>query len=139
MDKPHKKLDARREAFDLTIVIYHATDDFLKELRFALTDQIHPAALSIASNIAEGTARQTRKEFAHYLDITQASLSGLDTQHQVAKRLKVLRDNQRCTLDAQLNHLVKLLSRLIRYLKSGKSQQKSPYPSPLTVKPCAVQ
>jgi four helix bundle protein len=132
MNKLHKKLDAWREAANLTLDIYQATDDFPKEHRFALTDQIHRAALSIASNIAEGTARQTKKEFANYLHIAQASLSELDTHLEVAKRLKLLEDGQWARFDAQMNHIDKLISGLIRHLKSGKSQRTAPHPLPPT-------
>lgn len=132
MEKPHKKLEAWRESIDLTIDIYQATDDFPKEHRFALTDQIHRAALSVASNIAEGAARQTRKEFANFLHIAQASLSELDTQLEIAKKLKFLSGEQWGKLDAQMNHIDKLLSGLIRYLRSGKSQRTPLHPSPLT-------
>jgi four helix bundle protein len=128
MEKPHKKLDAWREAVELTLSIYHATDNFPREHRFALTDQIHRAALSVASNIAEGATRQTRKEFANYLHIAQASLSELDTQLEIARKLKFLSIEQWAKLDAQMNHIDKLLSGLIRYLKSGKSQRTPPSP-----------
>ena len=132
MEKPHKKLDAWREAVELTLSIYHATDNFPREHRFTLTDQIHRAALSVASNIAEGAARQTKKEFANYLHIAQASLSELDTQLEIAKKLKFLSGEQWFKLDVQMNHIDKLLSGLIRYLKSGKTQRIPPHPSPLT-------
>jgi four helix bundle protein len=132
MEKPHKKLDAWREAVELTLSIYHVTDSFPKEHRFALTDQIHRATLSVASNIAEGAARQTKKEFANFPHIAQASLSELDTQLEIAKKIKFLSDEQWSTLDVQMNHIDKLLSGLLRYLKSGKSQRIPPYPSPLT-------
>jgi four helix bundle protein len=132
MEKPHKKLDAWREAVELTLSIYHATDNFPREHRFALTDQIHRAALSVASNIAEGAVRQTKKEFAYYLHIAQASLSELDTQLEIAKKLTFLSGEQWCKLDAQMNHIDKLLSGLIKYLKSGKPQRTPPHPSPLT-------
>ena len=132
MEKPHKRLDAWREAVELTISVYHATDNFPKEHRFALTEQIHRAALSVASNIAEGAARQTKKEFANYLHIAQGSLSELDTQLEIAKRLKFLSNEQWRTLDQQMHHIDKLLSGLIKYSKSGKPQRTPPYPSPLT-------
>jgi len=79
MEKPHKKLDAWRESIDLTLAVYHTTDNFPKEHLFNLSNQIRRAALSVASNIAEGAARQTKKEFANFLHIAQASLSELDT------------------------------------------------------------
>jgi four helix bundle protein len=136
MEKPHKKLVAWREAIDLTIAICHTTDNFPKEHLFNLSSQTRRAALSVASNIAEGAARQTKKEFTNFLHIEQASLSELDTQLEVAKRLKLLGDDQCRDLDRQLNHIDKLISGLIKYLKSGKlptntSSPFTPYPSPL--------
>ncbi|MDZ4733261.1 MAG: four helix bundle protein [Nitrospirota bacterium] len=135
MEKLHKNLDAWRDAVELTPSIYYATDNFPRKHRFALTDQIHRAALNVASNIAEGAARQTKKEFANYLHIAQASLSELDTQHEIVKKLKFLSGELWCKLDAQMNHIDKLLSGLIKYLKSGKSQRTHPHPSPFTPYP----
>ena len=136
MEKPHKKLVAWQKAIDLTIALYHTTDNFPKEHRFNLSSQIRRAALSVASNIAEGAARQTKKEFTNFLHIAQASLSELDTQLEVAKRLTLLDDAQYHDLDRQLNHIDKLISGLLKYLKSGKlptntSSPFTPYPSPL--------
>jgi four helix bundle protein len=132
MEKSHKKLDAWRGTVELTLSIYHATGNFPREHRFALTDQIHRAALSVASNIAEGAARHTKKEFANYLHIAQASLSELDTQLEIAKKLTFLSGEQWCKLDAQMNHIDKPLSGLLKYLKSGKPQRTPPHPSPLS-------
>ena len=132
MEKPHKKLDAWRKAVNLAIDIFQITNDFPKKHRFALNDQIRRAVLSIGSNIAEGAARQTKKEFANYLHIAQASLSELDTQLEIAKRLKLLNEDQWVRLDEQMNHIDKLLSGLIRYLKFGKSSSTTPHPSPFT-------
>jgi hypothetical protein len=73
-----------------------------------------------------------REAFANYLHIAQASLSELDTQLEIAKKLKFVSGEQWSKLDAQMNHIDKLLSGLIRYLKSGKTQNTSPHPSPLT-------
>lgn len=69
MEKPHKRLDAWNAAINLVLTIYRITDGFPKEERFSLTDQMRRAALSIPSNIAEGAARQTKKEFINYLHI----------------------------------------------------------------------
>lgn len=132
MEKPHKKLDAWKEAIALTVSIYRVTDSFPKEHRFSLTDQIHRAAISIASNIAEGAARQTKKEFANFLHIAQASLSELDTQLEIAKQLTLLPETQWKTLDQQMNRIDKLLSGLIKYLRSENTKSSSPSPSPLT-------
>ncbi|MDH5668810.1 MAG: four helix bundle protein [Nitrospira sp.] len=132
MEKPHKKLEAWRKAMDLTVAVYHATDDFPKDHLFQLSQQLRRAALSVASNIAEGAARQTKKEFANFLHMAQGSLSELDTQLEVATRLRLLRENQWSTLNAQMNHVDKILSGLIRHVKPGKSSKNTPDPSPLT-------
>ena len=133
MDKPHKKLEAWRQSVRLTIAIYQATDTFPKEHRYALTDQVRRAALSVASNIAEGAARQTKKEFANYLHIAQASLSELDTQLEIAKQLGLLAEYCSCDLDTKMNHIDKLLSGLIKYVRNGRRSPITPHSSPLTL------
>jgi four helix bundle protein len=56
---------------ELVIQVYEVTGRFPKDERFSLTDQIRRAAISVPSNIAEGAARQTKKEFANYLHMAQ--------------------------------------------------------------------
>jgi four helix bundle protein len=73
MEKPHKRLNAWNAALDLVFAVYQATSRFPKDERFCLTDQMRRAAISIPSNIAEGAARQTRKEFINYLHIARGS------------------------------------------------------------------
>ena len=80
MEKPHKKLDAWKLSMDLVIDVYQRTERFPGQERYSLIDQIRRATISIPSNIAEGAARQTKKEFTNYLHIAQGSLSELDTQ-----------------------------------------------------------
>ena len=99
MEKPHKKLDAWKLSMDLVTDIYRITDNFPREEQYILTGQIRSAAISIPSNIAEGAARQTRKEFLNYLHITQGSLSELDTQLELARRLGYLDEKTWRNLD----------------------------------------
>jgi four helix bundle protein len=74
MEKPHKKLEVWKKAIDLVIEVYSFTDRFPKEERYSLTDQIRRAAISIPSNIAEGAAYQTKKEFhPHPFPLTEYS------------------------------------------------------------------
>ena len=65
---------------DLVIDVYQTTDRFPSQEKYGLTDQIRRATISIPGNIAEGAARQTKKEFTNYLHMAQGSLSELDTQ-----------------------------------------------------------
>ncbi len=132
--KPHKKLNVWKAAMDLALMIYQVTDKFPKEERFALTGQTRRAAVSIPSNIAEGVARQTKKEFVKFLHIAQGSLSELDTQLELARQLDHLTKEYWSKLDAQFEQIDKMLSGLIRYLKNTKSQVRalSPHSSRLT-------
>ena len=125
MDKPHKKLDVWNAGVDLVLVIYQATRRFPKEERFTLTGQLRRAALSLPSNIAEGAARQTGKEFIQYLHVARASLSELDTQVEIAKRLGYLEDKPWTSLDVQMERIDTMLSGLIRHLKTAGHQKQA--------------
>ena len=115
MDKPHKKLDLWNTAMELAVDIYSATENFPKDERYSLTDQIRRAAVSVPSNVAEGAGRQTRKEFANYLHMTQGSLSELDTQLELARRLGYLGHDNWMIFDQQVERIDKMLSGLIRH------------------------
>ena len=84
MEKPHRRLDAWNSSVDLVMAIYQVTERLPKEERCALISQLRRAATSVPSNIAEGAARQTKKEFANYIHIAQGSLSELDTHLEIA-------------------------------------------------------
>ncbi len=115
MEKPHKKLDAWKLSMELVVDAYRITERFPREERYNLTNQIRRAAVSIPCNIAEGAARQTRKEFANYLHMAQGSLSELDTLFELAERLRYLGPNDWKALDGQMERIDKMLSGLIRH------------------------
>jgi four helix bundle protein len=115
MNKPHKKLDVWAAAVDLAHLIYKTTDRFPVREQFGLTSQARRAAVSIPSNIAEGAARHTKREFVQFLHIAKGSLSELDTQLELARRLEYLGQMEWEMLDAQLERVDKMLSGLIRH------------------------
>ena len=86
--KSFRDLRVWQLAMELVELIYTTTRDFPKEELYGLTSQIRRAAVSIPSNIAEGHTREHTKEFLHHLSIAQASLAELDTQLEIAVRLK---------------------------------------------------
>jgi four helix bundle protein len=106
---------------DLVTEVYKLTDKFPKEEKFSLVDQIRRAAISIPSNIAEGAARNTKKEFINFLHIAQGSLSELDTQVDLAKRLKYIEEKTWKDIDTMMEKIDKMLSGLIRSQKSPHS------------------
>ena len=118
MNKPHKKLNVWSEAVDLAQQIYRVTERFPSNEQFGLTSQIRRAAVSIPSNIAEGAARQTKKEFLNFLHIAKGSLSELDTQLEIARRLEYLDQARWETLDERLEGIDRMLSGLVRSLRS---------------------
>lgn len=116
MEKPHKKLDAWKLSMDLVIDVYQTTDRFPRQERYSLTDQIRRATISIPSNIAEGAARQTKKEFTNYLHMAQGSLSELDTQLELARRLGYLDKETWRILDQRMERIDKIITGLIHHL-----------------------
>lgn len=114
MDKPHKKLLAWQVAMDAVLLVYRASKRFPPEEHYGLREQVRRAVVSIVSNVAEGAARQTKREFAQYLHMAQASLSEVDAQMEIARRLGYLDEADRQALDGTLERLDKLLSGLIR-------------------------
>src|SRR5262245_27612647 len=116
MEKPHKKLDAWKLSMDLVIDVYRETEKFPSREKYGLSDQIRRATVSIPSNIAEGAARQTPKEFANYLHIAQGSLSEMDTQLELARRLGYMDEMAQRSLDTRMDRIDKTITGLIRHL-----------------------
>jgi len=76
--------------------------------------------VSIPSNVAEGAARNTHKEFINFLHIAQGSLAGLDTQLEIALRLKLTNKESWTNMDAKLLEEDKMLTGLIHSIKDKK-------------------
>jgi four helix bundle protein len=75
------------------------------------------AAVSIPSNIAEGAARQTKKEFINFLHIAQGSVSELDTQLIITKRLDFISDKTCAEMADKIETISKMITGLIKRLK----------------------
>jgi len=114
--KTHKDLDVWRRSLDLVDVVYKATKEFPREELYGLTNQLRRAAVSVPSNIAEGAARGSKKEFIQFLHIALGSLSEVETQLIIALRLRYL-DNLD-SIEEQIQTLRKLILGLIRYLRA---------------------
>ena len=83
----YKKLIVWQKAMELVRSVYRLSKGFPTDERYALTDQLRRAAISIPSNIAEGCGRTSRKDYAHFLSIARGSLYETMTQLQIAQDL----------------------------------------------------
>jgi four helix bundle protein len=111
----HKDLEVWKESRKLVTDIYALTSKFPKEEIYSLTSQIRRAAISIPSNIAEGAARDSNKEYIHFLFIALGSVSELDTQLIIANDLKFINEEELKKISLMLSSIGKMLSGLIRY------------------------
>ena len=95
MARPHENLDAWKQAMRLVKGVYLITRTFPRDETYGLSSQMRRAAVSIASNLAEGAGRSKRKEFARFIRIAMGSLSELETQMLIASELLYLpRENE---------------------------------------------
>ena len=88
--KPHRNLLAWKKAMDLAVAIYDLTRRFPKEEMYGLISQLRRAAISVASNIAEGAAGRTTQQFYNFLSTAIGSLNEIDTQLELSLRLGYL-------------------------------------------------
>jgi len=86
----HKDLDVWKDAIDLVTEIYRLTANYPESERFGLISQMRRAAVSVPSNIAEGAARGSNKEYIYFLNISLGSLSELETQLIISQNLEYL-------------------------------------------------
>ncbi len=118
--KTHKDLNVWQESIVFVTLVYEKTKSFPKDELFALTSQIRRSAISIPSNIAEGAARESNKEFLRFLFIAQGSISELDTQLLLANNLNFLSREDYLLTSEKFVMIRKMLAGLIKFRK-GKS------------------
>jgi len=113
MAQHFKDLIAWQKAMDLVNAVYDATETFPKKEVYSLTDQIRRAAVSIPSNVAEGQAHYSNREFLHYLRHSRGSLAELETQIMIAQRRNYLPQAQAAELLKRADEVGRILSGLI--------------------------
>ncbi len=119
--KTHKDLDVWKEAIMLVKKTYELTSVFPKEEMYGLTSQIRRAAVSIPSNIAEGAARNSTKEFIQFLYIALGSCAELDTQLIIAKELGYIKETQSLLFE-DLEKIKSKILGLIRYFRNKNAK-----------------
>ena len=121
--KTHKDLDVWKKSIDFVTQLYNVTTAFPKEEIYGLTNQLRRAAVSIPSNIAEGAARKSNKEFIQFLHIALGSSAELETQLIISNNLKFMNDETFHEIDKKRNEIGKMLFGLIRYRKNIISEK----------------
>ncbi len=94
----YRELIVWQKAMSLVEALYRATDHFPSKEIYGLTGQLRRAAVSIPSNIAEGQARNTTRDFLHFLAVARGSLIEVETQITITERLGYLGKELQTTL-----------------------------------------
>jgi len=122
--RDHRDLDVWNRAMDLVVEVYKITNDFPRSETFGLSAQMRRAAISVASNIAEGAARRTTKDFVHFVHVARGSLVELQTQITIATRLGMqVESADVVTMATQVGQQLNGLLRALRRKLSDNKQQ----------------
>jgi four helix bundle protein len=106
------------KAHQLALSIYKVSAGFPQREIYALTSQLRRAAISVASNIAEGCGRYSEAEFAHFLQIAMGSASELQYELLLARDLSFLSESEFQPLDNDVVEVKKMLVALIQKLNA---------------------
>jgi len=109
----YKDLVVWRKAMDLVTAVYKETEKYPQSEQYGLTSQTRRSAVSIPSNIAEGSKRGSKKDFRHFLIIAIGSGAELETQIEIAKRLPFGKKLDYRVVDSLLMEVMKMLSAMI--------------------------
>jgi four helix bundle protein len=118
--RDHRNLRAFQLADELALLVYRETAGFPKEEMFGLTSQVRRAAVSVASNIAEGCGRSSDVDFLRFLDMANGSLRELQYQISLAQRLRYLPSQSTiANEDSVLFETGRVLHGLIRSMRAN--------------------
>lgn len=118
--RDYRKLKAFELADELALLVYRETVGFPREEVYGLTSQIRRAAVSIPSNIVEGCARNTEKDYIHFLNTAYGSAKEVEYQASIARRLGYLETNK---LEEDAAEVARVLNALINALRNGGGEQ----------------
>lgn len=113
--KTHHDLDVWKKSIDLVTAIYKVTELYPKSELYGLTSQIRRCAVSVPSNIAEGAARTSTKEFAQFLSIALGSIAELETQLIVSNNLNYI---EKAQFEAMIEQIITIRKMIVGLKKS---------------------
>ena len=115
-----RDLEVWQHAYRLTLCVYRSTESFPPHERYGLTIQIRRAAVSVASNIAEGCGRLGDRELIRYLRIARGSVREVECQLQLARDLGYLPPSTWEELDTSSQRVSRMLKGMILSLTRGQ-------------------
>ncbi|MGN6544663.1 MAG: four helix bundle protein, partial [Aureliella sp.] len=119
--RDHTKLRAFELADRFVLLVYQHTKGFPREEQFGLTSQLRRAAVSIPSNIVEGSTRPAQADYVRFLDIALGSAAETKYQVSLSFRLGYLTPQAHNELSRSADELTKVLAGLIRSLRSSRT------------------
>jgi four helix bundle protein len=104
-----KNLKVWQKSVDLAVKVYKISQSFPPEEKFGITSQMRRSSVSVPSNIAEGTAKNTSKSFSNSLDISLGESFELETQAIIANRVGILDNDAFKDLDSDIDEIQKMI------------------------------
>ena len=112
----YKDLQVWQKSVDLCVEVYRLVKLLPKEETYALSDQMRRSVVSIPSNIAEGYARRSTKEYLKFLSIANGSRTELETQLIICKKIRYLKDTDISCAIQTTEEIGKMLSTIMSKL-----------------------
>jgi len=114
-----EKLEVWQKAVQFADMVYDITKTFPVDERFGLTNQLRRSAVSISSNLAEGSSRSSETDFARFIEIAYGSLLESVSERQIAKGQQLLDSQMFEKAYSKAEDLAKMLSGLRRTIKES--------------------
>ena len=113
----YRKLIAYKKAKEVVKHTYKLLKKFPAEERYAMSDQLRRASVSITSNIAEGIKRYSVKDKSHFIEMSYGSLMEVSSQFEIAEELGYITAEERLSMDQLIEEVARLLSGLQKTYK----------------------
>jgi four helix bundle protein len=113
----HKDLILWQRALDLAVLVHQSCTTLPRSEIYGLVSQLRRAATSIPSNIAEGYARGSTKEFVYFLRVARGSMAELETQLLLAQRVGYLPESEVADLQGRIDEVARILHAMVAALR----------------------
>ncbi len=117
MSKKFETLQAWQSAKEMVLLVYDATDKYPRKEQFGITSQTNRAAVSVPSNIAEGSSRSSKKDYCHFLEISIGSAFELENLLVIAFERKYLVLEDKAIIENKLEETLRLTYGLKRSMQ----------------------